>query len=184
MRTKYIFFANKTVFAILTVMILTLCTVACHISDSDILTHMKSPFLMELRGEVDEEEVSARVYCDPTEHLTKEIYEKMIITFSAPESLEGITLSCLSNGNVIARLGNIVSEEYPSDTASIFFDVLCPQAAPTRIKKDAEGKTVAEYENSKGKIEYIFDKDGQLSKINGNYDQHFFCFDVQIKNNG
>ena len=82
MRGEEVFLINKTVFAILVALILLITVTSCEANEGDMLEYMKEPFFMEIDGEIDGIDFSARLFCDPTEHLTKEIYEKMIISFS------------------------------------------------------------------------------------------------------
>ena len=177
------FFKNKTVFAILAFLSFALIAASCAKNDGSIPEYMSKPFLVDIEGEIDGTLVSARVFCDPTEHLTKEIYEKMIISFSSPESLSGVTVTLISSGKCITRLGDAVSKEYSSESISDFFDILSPQNTATRIKKEPDGKTIAEYEDKGGIATYIFDENRLLIAFKGEKNGRFFSFNVKTVEN-
>lgn len=187
MTAKRVIIKIKTVIAIFTVILiatallsLSSCDKGAGISDK----YTKSPFQIEIEGETDGKVVSARVYVDPTAHLTKEIYPKMIITFSYPQNLDGITVTYLSNGKSLVRYGELISEELSSPNGiSELFDIFVPGKEFTRVKKAPSGKTVAEYESGQGKISYVFDENDRLTEISGEQNRRFFHFDVKVVEN-
>ena len=143
---------------------------------------MREPFFMEVDGEIDGVAFAARVYCDLTEHLTKEIYEKMIISFLSPEGLDGITVTLLSSGKCITRLGDAVSEKYVSESVCDIFEIFSPEKEFTRIKKGSD-KTVVEYEDERGITIYVLDENNLPIRIEGERNGRFFRFDIKsIKN--
>lgn len=186
MAAKRIFPKNKTVIAILlflTILIAPLILSSCENAATITDIYTSSPFLMEIEGEIDGNILSARIYIDPTQHRTKEVYEKMIITFSSPENLDGITVTYLSNSKTLVRLEDLISQELPSDGISKLYEIFVPRGELTRLKKEEDGKTVAEYENAQGKISYVFDKYDRLTVIKGEYNKRFFHFDVKVVEN-
>ena len=182
MRAIYTFLKNKTVFAIFLTFAVTLFTLGCNKTDGVARQYFKEPFFMDINGEIDGIQISARVYCDPTEHLTKEIYEKMIISFSAPKSLGGVTVTLLSSGKCITRLGDTVSEEYVSEGICDIFEIFAPEKEMTRIKNES-GKAVAEYEDERGITAYVFDENGQLIRAMGERGGRIFEFNVKTVEN-
>ena len=181
MRGKWLVLINKTVFAILTVIILLISATSCEGGGRELFGYMNEPFFMEIDGDIDGISICAGAFCDPTEHLTKEIYEKMIISFSAPESLCGMNVTYLSDGKSILRMGEIVSEESVSKNISLLFSIFSPSQDMTRIRKESGGYTVAEYESEDGIVSYIFDEDGELFEISGRKSDTFFHFNVKIE---
>ena len=83
--------------------VLAVCAVACNGLDPRIA--LDETFTANIEGEIDGREISARVYCDPTEHITKEIYVRMSVSLLSPESLRGVTLTLRSDGKASVRLG-------------------------------------------------------------------------------
>ena len=101
--------SNKTVIAML--VLLSTCLCACDGAFEE-FDHLGSPFVAEISGEVDGIAVEAEIFCDPTEHKTKEIYNLMTVKFSAAESLEGVTVTLRSDGKATVRLRDM-EEELP-----------------------------------------------------------------------
>ncbi len=182
MRGKGLFLINKTVVAILTALMLLTLLVSCKGEGEKLFGYMNEPFFMEIGGEIDGVAFEARVYCDPTEHLTKEIFEKMIISFSSPKELDGITVSLLSSGKCITRLGSIVSSEYVSENICDIFEMFSPEKEMTRIKKEVD-KTVVEFEDEKGITVYIFDENNRPVRIEGERKGRFLGFDIKTVKN-
>ncbi len=72
MRDFWMLYAKKTVFAFL--MLFAITSASCDKWQDDIFKVYLKPFFADVTGLVDGEEIKARIYCDPTDHKTKEIY--------------------------------------------------------------------------------------------------------------
>ena len=157
MRDFYKKTANKTVFAIL--VLIFVCFVSCEESFGGELAYLDSPFSAHFEGEVDGERVVATVFCDPTEHKTKEIYNKLTMTFSSPESLEGITVSLRSDGKGTVRLKGS-EEELPLYSGMVEpYLALCNGMQVNSQRKTAEGYEVVLREGDDS-ITLVMDKTG------------------------
>lgn len=156
--------AKGTVFAIL--ILLSMILTGCDDLPSDCLKYLDAPFLAEVKGEVDGGAVSALVYCDPTEHRTKEIYNKLTVTFLSPESLGGMTVSLRSDGKATLRLKDS-EEELPlySGLAEPYL-ALSPEGEIYSQKKTADGYEIT-YKQGEDSVTYYFDTSGTLKKAEG-----------------
>lgn len=133
----------------------------------DPFVNYREPFRVNVSGTVDGTEIEAVVFCDPTEHLTKEIYNVLIVSFSLPKSLNGITVSLRSDGKATVRLKD-TEEELPlySDIAEPFL-ALCPKGEPESVERTESGGLKIVYADGEDKVNYIFDENGQMKKAEG-----------------
>ena len=130
---------NKTVFAILIVSFLLL--VSCDSLPLSCRQNLDRPFWTRVEGVIDGRAVVAEVYCDPTEHKTKEIYNRCTVTFLEPVSLSGITVSLRSDGLATLRLKDS-EEEQP-----LFGEMIRPYLALTPMGElYSQGKSEVGYE--------------------------------------
>lgn len=154
---------NKTLFALLLAFAILL--VACE-SRPELPEHFGEPFRATVEGKVDGKEIKAEVFCDPTEHLTKEIYNVMTVTFSAPATLEGITVSLRSDGKATVRLKN-AEEDMPLYNKLVEpYLALMPSSEYASLEKTADGYKIACEQNG-GRFFYYFDVEGQPKSIEG-----------------
>lgn len=159
------FFNKRTVFAFLTVLLLLL--VSCENCGIEYGSYLDEPFFASISGVVDGIEVKAEIYCDPTEHLSREIYEKLIVRFLSPASLEGLTVTLLSSGEGIVRLGDVVPEGESFDDIADPFLALCPSGEPSSVRKEENGEVTVIYKSSEKDLTYTFDKDGVVKNVKG-----------------
>ena len=175
MRAFYKKYLNKTVFAILLIVLSTFF--GCEIGEDGYFTIPDEPFRLKVKGEVDGKPTEAEVYCDPTEHVTKEIYNKVIVSFISPSSLSGITVSLRSDGKATVRLKN-TEEELPLYSALAEpYLALCPDKSYSSLKKTDNG-TVVICENENGKLSYLFDSEGQIKSVEGEINDRKITFNV------
>lgn len=155
---------KKTVFALLALFAVSLSS--CEYMPRECLSQFESPFRAEVEGKIDGEAVAAEIFCDPTEHKTKEIYDRLTVTFLAPKSLEGITVTLRSDGKATVRLNN--SEEtlplYSGFTEP--FASLWQSPEPSAVRKTDDGYEI-EFKEKDYDLTYFFDKDGQPTLIQG-----------------
>ena len=139
---------------------------ACDTLPEECASYLSSPFRAEVEGYADGEKISATVFCDPTEHKTKEIYNVLTVTFSEGRALEGITASLRSDGKATVRLRDS-SEELPlySGLTEPFL-ALCPKAEPYSVRKTDEGFEAEWREEEMSAILY-FGKDGIIKRAEG-----------------
>lgn len=162
-------FQNKTVIAILLVIASSLCS--CDVTDNGIYPP-NSRFWATVEGTVDGERVKATVFCDPTEHLTKEIYSKLSVTFAEPQSLEGITVTLRSDQKATLRLKGIEEDLPLYYNLSEPFSALMPSKEPSTIQKTDRGTLVTYGISDNESISYLFDKSGTPISITGTYRSH------------
>ena len=158
---------NRTVVAVL--VLLPLCFCACDSAHKE-FEYLSLPFTAEVSGDVDGVAVSAEVFCDPTEHKTKEIYNWMTVKFSAPESLEGIVVTLRSDGRATIRL-NGAEEELPlySGFAEPYLALCCGGEIASR-RKTEEGYEIVFSEGENSVILALDDKKvpvGVRGDVNG-----------------
>ena len=135
------------------------------------------PFWATVDGEVDGREVKAEVYCDPTEHKTKEIFNRLTVSFEKPLSLEGITVSLRSDGKATVRLRE-TSVEMP-----IYREMTEPYLALTPMGelysqcRTSEGYEMT-YKQGEDAVTYYFGADGVLKCVKGRVDSRDFTLNV------
>lgn len=156
--------AKRMIFAVLA--LFSIIFTACDDLPSDCLKCLDAPFFAEVEGEVDGAAVSALIYCDPTEHRTKEIYNKLTVTFLSPESLNGITVSLRSDGKATLRLKES-EEELPlySGLAEPYL-ALSPEGEIYSQKKTDQGYEIT-YKQGEDSVTYYFDASGVLKRAEG-----------------
>ena len=165
---------NKTLFALL------MCIIAFFVGcdgNSNLLSCFNEPFRAVVEGEVDGRFVKAEVFCDPTEHLTKEIYNRLTVTFSCPEALDGITVSLRSDGKATVRLKDTEEDMPLYDKLVEPYLVLMPSAEYASLEKTANGfKTSCEQNGER--IFYYFDAEGQPKSIEGKINGRKILFSI------
>ena len=137
------------------------------------------PFWAKVEGEIDGREVMAEVYCDPTEHKTKEIFNRLIVRFDSPRALEGITVSLRSDGLATVRLKD-TEVEMP-----IYREMTEPYLALTPFGElYSQNKTNNGYEMTYKQggdtVTYYFGTDGVLKGARGTVDSR--SFDLTVTN--
>ncbi len=175
---------NKTVFAVFCVLgTVIFALIGCETLTDDIKIPQK-PFFVEAFGEVDGEMVEVKVFCDPTLHSTKEIYNKLTVTFFKPENLDGITVSLRSDGKATVRLNDIEEEmPYYGGLAEPYL-VFLPSGEYSSVKKTDIGTEVV-YGEGEERLVYFFGIDGQPKSIEGCFEGHKILLNVtKIYENG
>jgi hypothetical protein len=157
------------IFAIFT--LFSLSTAACDTMPQECLSRLEKPFYAEVEGRFDEQSLSADIFCDPTEHKTREIYSVLTLTLHQPTSLDGITVTLRSDGKATVRL-NTCTEEMPL-YASISrpFAELFESPKPDRVIKTEQGIVIETADNG-STLRYHFDNDGIIKRIEGEVDGH------------
>lgn len=135
------------------------------------------PFRATVEGEVDGKDVRAEVYCDPAEHKTKEIFNRLTVSFEKPQALAGITVSLRSDGKATVRLKD-TSVEMP-----IYREMTEPYIALTPMgEMYSQSKTENGYEmtykQGEDSITYYFGADGVLKRVKGRVDSRNFDLNV------
>ncbi len=153
-----------TVFAIFIAIAASLCS--CDYLPAECSSYLESPFRADAEGEINGERISAELYCDPTEHKTKEIYNRLIITFKSGKGLEGITVSLRSDGLATVRLRGTTEELPLYSGLAQPFTALCPQSEPYAIRK-TEGGCEIEYRDGDSWAILFFDESGVIKRVNG-----------------
>lgn len=100
--------------------------------------YCEAPFSARAKGEVDGVSVEVILHMDPVPHNTKEIYDKLTVTYLAPASLRGITVSLRSDGTSSARLGDLVLGEQNVRGMLEIFLLLCPNEPPSSLQMEGE----------------------------------------------
>ena len=181
-RDFWMIYAKKTVFAFL--MLFALSAVSCDGAYAYSEDAFNRPFFADVSGNIDGEEVSAKIYCDPSDHKTKEIYEKLIITFSSPEGLEGVTVTLMSSGEGYVRFENVISKEPYYAPMTDMFSSLLISGEPLSIEKDSSGDMILRYADIGKDLTYVFSGERVLKEINGTQGRRKISlklFNVQIK---
>lgn len=155
---------NKTLFAILPILLFVLA--ACDTGNKGGIACFDKPFAATVEGYVDGTFIKAEVFCDPTEHITKEIYNVITVTFNAPASLEGITVSLRSDNKATARLKNM-EEDMPLYEKFVEpYVTLIPESEYSAIEKTDDGFKVM-YNKEGSDLIYYFDADGYPKSVEG-----------------
>lgn len=155
---------KKTVFALLALFFISLA--ACDSMPEECLSQLERPFRTEVEGEINGKEVKAEIFCDPTEHKTKEIYDRLTVTFLSPKSLDGITVTLRSDGKATVRLKD--SEETLPLYSGLCepFASLWQSSEPRAVRKTDDGYEI-EFKEESYDMTYFFDKDGKPKRIQG-----------------
>ena len=155
---------KRTIFAMLVVFSLTLAS--CEYMPRECLSQLEEPFRMQVEGEIDGGDVAAEIFCDPTEHKTREIYDRLTVTFLTPKSLEGITVTLRSDGKATVRLNNSEETLPLYSGLSEPFNSLWQSSEPYAVRKTDEGYEV-EFREENFVLTYFFDKEGRLKGLVG-----------------
>lgn len=148
-----------------------LSATACDTMPQECLSRLGKPFYAETEGAVDGQKISADIFCDPTEHKTKEIYTALSVTFHEPASLDGITVTLRSDGKATARLGSLTEEMPLYSSISQPFAELFESPKPERVIKTEQGIVIETADNG-STLRYHFDNDGIIKRIEGEVDGH------------
>lgn len=165
MRDFWMLYAKKTVFAFL--MLFAIASVSCDKWQNDVLEVCLKPFFADVTGLVDGEEIKAQIYCDPSEHKTKEVYERLVVTFQAPEGLDGVTVTLLSSGDGFVRFENVISKDPYYAPMTEAFSTLFLTGEPLSVKRKENGSLILRYADSTRDLTYVFDPKGALKQIEG-----------------
>jgi hypothetical protein len=142
------------------------CLSACEVGSVGNAGCFSEPFRATVEGVVDGMLVKAEIFCDPTEHNTKEIYNVMTVAFSSPESLEGITVSLRSDNKATVRLKD-TEEELPLYREIVEpYLVMMPSTEYSIVEKSESGFTL-NYNGDDRHLIYKFDHDGNPESIEG-----------------
>lgn len=166
--------AYRTIFAIL--IIATLSLSACDSLPSEYDRQLSSPFRAKLEGEIDGEKIIATVYCDPTEHKTKEIYNVLTVTFESG-SLEGITANLRSDGRATVRLRNSEEELPLYSGITEPFTALFPNCEPYAIRQTGDGCEV-EFRDEDISVICYFGNDGTIKRVEGEVDKRAVLLNI------
>jgi hypothetical protein len=158
-------YAKKTVFAFF--MLFAISAVSCDSMTDDCIDSLKHPFFADVCGTVDGEIIEAKIYCDPSDHKTKEIYEKLIVTFSSPEGLEGVTVTLLSSGEGLVRFENVISKDPYYAPMTELFSSLFISGEPLTVKREDDGNMTLCYKDAERDLTYTFDSQCNLTLIEG-----------------
>lgn len=184
MREFFVICRNRTVVAVFCVIGVVLFALFGCEGLTENLTVPKKPFFVEAFGEVDGETVEIKVFCDPTTHSTKEIYNKLTVTFFAPTNFDGITVSLRSDGKATVRLSNIEEEMPYYEGLAEPYLVFLPSGEASSVKKVDMGTEVV-YGDGEERLAYFFDADGQLKRIEGCFEGHKILLNItKICENG
>ena len=182
MRDFWMIYAKKTVFAFL--MLFAISAVSCDGIYGYSRDNISRPFFADISGEIDGVGIYAKIYCDPSEHKTKEIYEKLIVTFDSPEGLDGVTVTLLSSGEGFVRFENVISKDPYYAPMTDMFSSLFISGDPLSVQKESNGDLSVRYKNSGRDITYTFDEKYTPKEINGTQNGRKIAFkltNVQIK---
>ena len=167
------FFAKKKIATVFAVFCTCIAAVALLFGCDGIaegVSFPKEPFFMSLKGVIDGGEVSATVFCDPTEHKTKEIYNKLTITFHSPAGLSGITVSLRSDGKATVRLRDS-EEEAPLYSGMTEPYLFLLESEPYSVERvDGGYSMIVSRDNEQ--LKCTFDQNMVLKKIKGRYFGH------------
>ena len=170
-------FINKRVVVLVVLLAVALLLSSCDSLPEECRRSLDRPFRATVHGEVDGREVKAEVYCDPTEHKTKEIFNRLTVSFEEPRSLAGITVSLRSDGKATVRLKD-TSVEMP-----IYREMTEPYLALTPFGElYSQSKTDDGYEmiykRGDDEVTYYFGADGVLKRVKGRVDSRNFDLNV------
>lgn len=167
------FFAKKkiaTVFAVFCAGIATVTLLFGCDGMAEGVSFPNEPFFASVEGRVDGEEINALVFCDPTEHKTKEIYNKLTVTFNSPAGLSGITVSLRSDGKATVRLRDS-EEEAPLYSGMTEPYLFLLESEPYSVEKvDGGYSMIVSRDNEQ--LKCTFDQNMVLKKIKGRYFGH------------
>ena len=156
---------------------LMLLLISCDSLPEECRKSLDRPFRATVEGEVDGKDVKAEVYCDPTEHRTKEIFNRLTVCFEDPQALAGITVSLRSDGKATVRLKD-TSVEMP-----IYREMTEPYLALTPFgEMYSQSKTNDGYEmtykQGEDSVTYYFGMDGVLKCVKGTVDSRNFVLNI------
>ena len=161
---------RRTVFALFGICLaLTALLLGCD-GVAEWISFPEKPFFMSVEGVVDGGEISATVFCDPTEHKTKEIYNKLTVTFHSPAGLSGMTVSLRSDGKATVRLRDS-EEESPLFSSMTEPYLFLFESEPYSVERVDGGYSMIVSRNNE-QLKCAFDQNGELKKIKGRYFGH------------
>ena len=170
--------ANKKLIMVLIAIIMgILLLTSCDSLPSECRKSLECPFWADVEGIVDGREVKAEVYCDPTEHKTKEIFNRLTVRFTSPHALAGITVSLRSDGLATVRLKDAEVEMPIYREMTEPYLALTPFGELYSQKQTSDGYE-ATYKQGKDAVTYYFGADGVLKGVKGTVDSRSFSFTV------
>lgn len=143
----------------------------------DRFKYAKKNFEAEISGYVNDKEFSAIIQSRPD---ASENDPKLTVRFTSPESLEGITVTLLANGECSARLGDVCA-----DTEGICgliepFVSLVNAGEIYSVKKNQDGSQSVRICDENCDLIYVFpQKSGYPTHVSGKY--HEKNIDLEIK---
>lgn len=146
----------KALCAAIILLTVTVCVVSCDAFDARV--KLDKAFTANVEGEIDGRKISARVYCDPTEHITKEIYVRLSVSMLTPASLQGVTLTLRSDGKASIRLGQNTVEGANIDGMLAPFLAIFPDGEYSSVEKN-DGGFLATWRRGSDAVTLNFDKD-------------------------
>ena len=171
-------FINKRAVVLMTALVVVmLLLISCDSLPEECRKSLDRPFRATVEGEVEGKEVRAEIYCDPTEHKTKEIFNRLTVSFEEPQSLAGITVSLRSDGKATVRLKD-TSVEMP-----IYREMTEPYLALTPFgelysqSKTNDGYEMT-YKQGEDSVTYYFGTDGVLKCVKGTVDSRNFVLNI------
>lgn len=172
--------ANKKLIMVLIAIVMgILLLTSCDSLPSECRKSLECPFWADVEGIVDGREVRAEVYCDPTEHKTKEIFNRLTVSFTSPNALAGITVSLRSDDLATVRLKDTEVEMPIYREMTEPYLALTPFGELYSQKQTAAGYEVI-YKQGADSVTYCFGADGVLTSVRGTVDSR--SFDLTVKN--
>ena len=151
--------------------------VSCDSLPAECKKSLERPFWARVEGEIDGGNVVAEVYCDPTEHKTKEIYNRLTVSFIEPRALSGIRVSLRSDGLATLRLKDTEVETPIYREMTEPYLALTPFGELNSQKQTATGYEVT-YKRGEEHVTYYFGTDGVLTGVKGTVDSR--SFDLKV----
>ena len=154
--------------ALIIIVVICLCLVlpcSCMGGGSNLFAYTEDGFSTTVKGSVDGISIEATVHFEPP--IEGEQTRIMTVSYSAPESLEGITVSLYSDGTARSRLGSV-------DIGGAFhgfaepFLAICPEGDCSSVSLNGDGDATVVFDDGKNYVKYYFEKGVRLpSKIEG-----------------
>lgn len=151
------------------VLIIMVTASSCEMGKMDLFSYCDAPFSAVVEGEVGGMYVRALLQCDFSTHDTKEIYTVMNMSYLAPESMAGITLTLTSDGVLSSRLGNVAVKSPNLAGLMEPYLRLCVEEDYTSVIKTESGYSV-HIEDAEKSLFYRFDTEGKLTGLQGELD--------------
>jgi len=153
-----------TVFAAICLILVT--HVSCKGVESDLFAYSKESFSAKVEGSVDGIAIEAIVHFEAAGE--GEQSRIMTVSYLAPESLKGLTVSIYSDGTARSRLGNTEIDGGIFHGFAEPFSAIRPSGDYSSVNLDSEENATVEFINDKESVKYYFKKGTRLPvKIEG-----------------